>query len=64
VKCLRCGKEILLDEAREIEKAGVEPFCSQYCSEVYSGVPLPWEGFCKFTDFFLHNSDFPEPKAL
>jgi len=29
VKCLRCGKEIPPDEAREIEKAGVEPYWLQ-----------------------------------
>lgn len=40
MKCLRCGKPIT--EAKIIEEAGVDPFCSEYCELVYSGVPLPY----------------------
>lgn len=42
LRCLRCGKKIPEREARKIEEAGVEPFCSQYCGEIYGGVPLPF----------------------
>ena len=43
-KCFNCGKQIPEKEAQEMERAGVEPFCSLYCSNAYSGVPMPWEG--------------------
>lgn len=42
LKCLYCGKEIPEDKAREIEEIGIEPFCSEYCCYMYSGVPMPW----------------------
>lgn len=50
MKCLRCGKEIPEDEARDIEEAGVDPFCSQYCDEVFGGVPLPYSKSDGFMD--------------
>jgi len=40
MKCLRCSKTIDPEEAKKIEEAGIEPFCSEYCYLVYSGVPL------------------------
>lgn len=43
MKCLYCGKKIPEEEAKKIEEVDVEPFCSQYCAEIYGGVPMPWE---------------------
>ena len=42
MECLRCSKTIDSEEAKKIEEVGVEPFCSEYCCLVYSGVPLPY----------------------
>ncbi len=42
MKCLRCGKPIDETEAKIIEEAGVDPFCSEYCELVYGGVSLPY----------------------
>lgn len=43
LKCLNCNKAIPPNETIKIEKAGVDPFCSKYCSEVYGGIPLPYD---------------------
>ncbi len=37
-----CGKKIPEQEAKEIEEAGVEPYCSLYCAYIDSGVPLSY----------------------
>ena len=50
MKCLQCGKIIPQNEAKKIEEIGVEPFCSQYCAEVYGGVPLPYSKSDGFMD--------------
>lgn len=42
LRCLRCKKIIPDLEAKKIIEADVEPYCSQYCAEVGSGVPLPY----------------------
>lgn len=36
MKCLYCGKEIDKEEAKKIEKAGVELFCDNYCFHMYN----------------------------
>lgn len=35
MRCARCGKEITEEEKEKIKKAGVRPYCSKYCAEVY-----------------------------
>lgn len=54
MRCLRCGKTIPQEEAEKIKEAEVSPFCSQYCFEVYSGIPLPYDNathnWLKWTD--------------
>lgn len=42
MKCLYCGKKIPEQEAKEIEEAGVEPYCSLYYAYIDSGVPLSY----------------------
>lgn len=42
MRCLYCGKELPKAETEKIERAGVDPFCSLYCFNVYGGVPLPY----------------------
>jgi endogenous inhibitor of DNA gyrase (YacG/DUF329 family) len=43
MKCLQCGQIVSQKETVKIKKAGVDPFCSQYCSEIYGGIPLPYD---------------------
>jgi hypothetical protein len=44
VKCLRCGKDVPEVDALNYLEYGIEPFCSDYCYAVYSGIPLPHSG--------------------
>lgn len=42
MRCLRCGDTIPQSEAKKIKEAEIDPFCSQYCAEIYGGMPLPY----------------------
>lgn len=44
VQCLRCGRGVSEDVALGYVQYGIEPFCSDYCYAVYSGIPLPHSG--------------------
>ncbi len=39
--CVRCGGEIKIEEAVKCFQWSQPVFCSQYCFEVYNGVPIP-----------------------
>ena len=39
--CLSCGKQISKEDSDLIDVYGVEPYCSQWCSEIGNGVPMP-----------------------
>lgn len=40
-ECQQCGHPLSIEDQRLIEQYGVEPYCSQYCSEVGNGIPMP-----------------------
>ncbi|MFW6310824.1 MAG: hypothetical protein ACOC1K_01165 [Nanoarchaeota archaeon] len=42
MKCARCGKEIKGKEKEKIKKAGIKPYCSQYCAEVHGSCARPY----------------------
>lgn len=40
-RCLNCGAFIEKTESEQIYEYGVDPYCSQWCSEIGNGVPMP-----------------------
>ena len=56
ITCERCGSKIKEAEADKIIKAGVTPYCSLYCANVASGVPIP--GSNGDWDFERHNIQY------
>ena len=41
-RCSSCGAQIDKKESDLIDFYGVEPYCSQFCSEVGGGIPMPY----------------------
>lgn len=39
--CLSCGKQIPKEDSDLIDVYGVDPYCSQWCSEIGNGTPMP-----------------------
>lgn len=64
MKCLRCNKKINDIEAKKIEEAGVDPFCSQYCAEIYGGIPLPYSKSDGYMDKVINGGCFNEMSKM
>lgn len=42
-RCRRCGTELSEEESLAVDQAGIDPYCSLYCSEIDNGAPMPYE---------------------
>lgn len=55
-RCLNCGVFLEKKDSEEIDKYGVEPYCSQYCSEVGNGIPMPFNSGALVFDKWANNN--------
>ena len=48
MKCLYCDNEIPKEQAIKMEEVGADPFCDNYCCNMYSKAPMPYDGIKSF----------------
>ncbi len=54
--CLMCGKHLLKEDSDLIDVYGVDPYCSQWCSEIGNGTPMPVSVGALVFDRFANNN--------
>ena len=50
--CIVCGRKLPKEDSDLINMYGVDPYCSQYCAEIGSGVPMPYSQGANVFDKF------------